>query len=215
MIKIAIPTGRIQKEAIEVLKRAGIPTKNLECASRELAIDEENFRFFLAKPMDVPLYVYYGTTDLALAGSDVLMEVSADLLELVDTGLGRCRMVVAGPRSLKARFEGNEKELMWLRVATKYPNIAERHFASKGVQVDIIKLHGSVELAPQLNIADCIVDITQTGTTLEANDLTILEEVCPVSLKLVARKHGSSSYWRECLNITESIKNIVGRMKDV
>ena len=215
MIKIALPTGRVQKDAIKVLKSAGVPTNNLEKASRELSIDEGNFRFFLAKPMDVPLYVYYGTTDLALAGSDVLMEVSVNLLELADTGLGQCRLVVAGPWSLKSRFDGHEKELMWLRVATKYPNIAERHFASKGVRVEIIKLHGSVELAPQLNIADCIVDITQTGKTLEANDLIVLEEVCPVSLKLVSRRYGSASYWRECLNITEGIKNRVRRSKDV
>ena len=215
MIKIAIPTGRGQRDAIKALKFAGVPTEKLERASRELSVEEGNFMFFLAKPMDVPLYVYYGTTDLALAGSDVLMEASANLLELADTNLGRCRLVVAGPRSLKPRFDGHEKELMWLRVATKYPNIADRHFASKGVRVEIVKLHGAVELAPRLNIADCILDITQTGTTLEANELTVLEEVSPVSLKLVSRRHGSVSYWKECLRITEGIKSNCRGTQDV
>ncbi|QTX31435.1 ATP phosphoribosyltransferase [Aminithiophilus ramosus] len=205
MLTLALPTGRVQKEALQLLASLGLPTKRLEKAGRSLVIDEGTTRYLLAKPMDVPLYVHYGVADLALVGSDVLAETSPALIELADTGQGRCRLVVAGPKELGRRFWGHESAIMGLRVATKYPRIADGYFAKRGVQVRIISLNGSIELAPLLNLSDCILDIVQTGTTLEANRLVVLDEVAPVSLRLVASRRSAQLRWQEIGPLVEKL----------
>lgn len=195
MLTIALPTGRVQEDAIVLLQELGLPTEKLRSPGRSLVISEESVRYILAKPMDVPLYAHHGVADLAFAGSDVLWETSASLVLLADTGMGRCRLVVAGPPEMADRFLAHESNIMDIRVATKYPRIADAHFSSRGVQVNILHLNGSIELAPRLGLADCILDIVQSGNTLKANHLTVLEDVAPVSLHLVASRKSAHLQW--------------------
>ena len=209
MLTIALPTGRVFSEAAELLMAAGLPASSLASPGRKLVFEEGNFRYILAKPSDVPLYVSYGAADLAFAGGDVLQESALPLVEILDTGRGRCRVVVAGPASLAERFRGHASERMWLKVATKYPRIADNHFSSKGAQVDIIHLHGSIELAPRLGLSDCILDIVQTGSTLRANSLEILEHVCDVSLRLVASRKSTAMRWKEIQSVMNKISSLV------
>jgi ATP phosphoribosyltransferase len=188
MLTFVLPTGRTLDEAVELLKVAGFPVRRLEERGRDLVIEEEGFRYLLAKPADVPTLVFRGAAELALVGSDVLWESGADLMELLDTGRGRCRIVVAGPRETAARFSAEEAARMGIRVATKYPRIATSAFEERGISAEIVKLSGSIELAPRLGLADCILDIVQTGSTLEANGLVPFEEIAPVSLRLAASR---------------------------
>lgn len=197
MLSLALPTGRALPETQDLLASLGLPTAKLRKAGRSLVVHDGNCRYLLAKPMDVPRYVHYGIADLALVGSDVLAESASSLVELAETDRGRCRLVVAGPQTLGSRFWGHESAIMGLRVATKYPRIADGHFAARGVQVKIIPLSGSIELAPLLDLSDCILDIVQTGTTLEANGLVVLDEVAPVSLRLVASRRSAQLRWQE------------------
>ncbi|SMG18372.1 ATP phosphoribosyltransferase [Dethiosulfovibrio salsuginis] len=206
MITIALPTGRVLKEAIEILEDGGLPVEGLKNPGRELVIEEGSTRYILAKPMDVPLYVHRGVADLALAGSDVLWESGSQLVELLDTGRGLCSLQVAGPPELSDRFKGHRSELMGLKVATKYPEIADRHFSRKAIQIDLVHLNGSIELAPRLGLTDCILDIVQTGSTLKANGLVLLEYVAPVSLRLVASRKGASTMWDRIGPLVNSIK---------
>ncbi|HPI98383.1 MAG TPA: ATP phosphoribosyltransferase [Synergistales bacterium] len=209
MITIALPTGRVLIEALDVLSRLDLPVSLLKSRGRELVIEDGPYRYILAKPMDVPLHVTYGAADLALVGSDVMWEMNAPLIELADTGRGKCRIVIAGPERMAKRFLGHESELMWLRIATKYPNIADRYFSSRGVQVEIIHMHGSIELAPMLGLSDCILDIVQTGSTLKANHLKIFENVTPVSLRLAGSVKSVQTKWEEIsiiLNKMESLR---------
>jgi ATP phosphoribosyltransferase len=208
MLSIALPTGRVLSEAQDLLASLGLPTAKLRKAGRSLVVHDGNCHYLLAKPMDVPLYAHYGIADLALVGSDVLAESASSLIELADTGRGRCRLVVAGPQALDSRFWGHESAIMGLRVATKYPRIADSHFASRGAQVRIISLNGSIELAPLLDLSDCILDIVQTGTTLEANGLVVLDEVAPVSLRLVASRRSAQLRWQEIAPLLEKLDAI-------
>ncbi len=208
MLTVALPTGRVMNEVIELLDSIGLPSARLKDRGRKLVLEDQNYRYILAKPMDVPLYVDHGVADLALVGSDVMWEAGASLIELIDTGMGKCRIVIAGPKELESRFIGHESELMWLKVATKYPNIADAHFSSRGVQVEIIHLHGSIELAPRLGLSDCIMDIVQTGSTLKANNLKVLANVTPVSLRLVASRKSSEFHWNEISDIVNRFRSI-------
>lgn len=212
MLTIALPTGRVFSQAAELIRRAGLPSKELSSPGRRLVIEEEGVRYILAKPTDVPLYVGYGTADLAFAGGDVLLESGMPLVELLDTEQGKCSVVVAGPHSLSCRFHGHASELMGMKVATKYPRIADNYFSSRGAQVDILHLHGSIELAPKLGLADCILDIVQTGNTLKANSLEILEEVCTVSLRLVGSRKSIAFRWPEVREIRQKIAEAVKEM---
>ena len=212
MLTIALPTGRVFPQAVELIRRAGLPSKELSSPGRRLVLEEGGIRYILAKPADVPLYVGYGTADLAFAGGDVLLESAMPLVELLDTEQGRCSVVVAGPRSVSCRFLGHASELMGMKVATKYPRIADRHFSSRGAQVDILHLHGSIELAPKLGLADCILDIVQTGNTLKANSLEVFEEVCSVSLRLVGSRKSIAFRWPEVREIRRKIAEAVKEM---
>ena len=195
MLTVALPTGRVLEDALEVLDFLHIPTEILKNRGRKLILEDTSYRFILAKPMDVPLYVNRGIADLALAGSDVLLERKSSVVEIGDTRKGQCRLAIAGPREVAKRFESHESSMTGLRIATKYPRAAEEYFRSRGIQVELLHLHGSIELAPRLGLADCIVDIVQTGSTLKANGLVILEEICPVSLRLVASRKSAHLRW--------------------
>lgn len=182
-LDIALPKGRLGEKVVALLGESGMGCANLDEDSRKLVLenDDGSLRFFWVKPADVPIYVERGAADAGVAGKDVLVEHGADVYELLDLGLGKCRMCVAG-------YQGALERGGVLRVATKFPNIATRHFQSRGRTIDIIKLNGSIELAPILGLADVIVDIVETGTTLRENDLEVLEEIMPISARLIVNK---------------------------
>jgi ATP phosphoribosyltransferase len=209
MINIALPTGRMLQECIGILDQLGLPCSGLAKPGRSLVITEKNCRYLLAKPMDVPAYVHYGAADMALAGSDVLMERNVPLVEIADTGAGRCRLVVAGPENVSSRFSHPWCRINGLRVATKYPNLTSSYFSYQGIGMEIIHLHGSVELAPLLGISDCILDIVQSGETLRANGLTVIEEVAQVSMRVVASRRYTHQGWE----MISSIMNKLGPWK--
>ena len=224
MLTFVLPTGRVLRDAIALIEAAGLPAGELSSIGRRLVLEDGGFRFILAKPMDVPMYIVAGTADLGLAGSDVLMETGAPLVDLADTGMGVCRMVLAAPRDVSIggcdapeRRPRNGREraggVPWIRVATKYPGIADRYFSSRGLQAEIIHLNGSVELAPRLGMSECIVDIVQTGSTLAANGLVERATICPVSLRLVASKRSVVQRQREIRDIRDAM-TAKGRIVD-
>ena len=182
-IDIALPKGRLGEQVYDMFERSGCGCPGIREDSRKLVFEnEENgLRFFWVKPADVPIYVERGAADMGVAGKDILLEYSPDVYELCDLGIGRCRMCVAG-REEQWRRTGT------LRVATKFPNIATRYFSGQGRAIDIIKLNGSIELAPIIGLSDVIVDIVETGTTLRENDLRVLETILPISARLIANK---------------------------
>jgi ATP phosphoribosyltransferase len=209
MLTFALPTGRSLENCIEILEGAGLPVNKLKNAGRNLVIEDGSFRYLLSKPSDVPAMVHYGAADLAIAGSDVINESGISLIELFDTGRGRCVMAIAGPQAVAEKFNDNVCGLMGLKVATKYANVAEKTFASWGVQIKILKLNGSVELAPALGLSDCIFDIVQTGSTLRANGLMVIKETEPVSLRLVAGAGAVQLRWNSMFGVVNSIENYV------
>ena len=182
-IDIALPKGRLGEQVYGMFERSGCGCPGIREDSRKLVFEnEENgLRFFWVKPSDVAIYVERGAADMGVAGKDILLEYSPDVYELCDLGIGRCRMCVAG-REEQWRRTGT------LRVATKFPNIATRYFSGQGRAIDIIKLNGSIELAPIIGLSDVIVDIVETGTTLRENDLCVLETILPISARLIANK---------------------------
>jgi ATP phosphoribosyltransferase len=185
MITIAIAKGRMQDDALALLARAGVRLSAEELNSRKLALTDESgqYRFLFVKPADVPVYVEHGIADCGVVGRDVLLESEADLLLPLDLGIARCRMVVAATDP-----EVLTRAVGMLRVATKYEQIAASHFGSRGMPVEIIKLSGSVELAPALGLADLIVDLVETGRTLRENGLTVVEEITQSTGRLVVNR---------------------------
>jgi ATP phosphoribosyltransferase len=180
-LTLALPKGRVLKAVAPLFARAGIDTQTLLADDRTLIRDAGPVRFFLLKPDDVPTYVEYGAADLGICGRDVLLEKGSELYQPLDLGVGRCRMVVAGKK-------GQEPRIDVPRVATKYPRIAQMHFARRGVQAEVITVQGSVELAPLTGLADLIVDLVETGVTLDQNGLEVREEVARISSVLVANR---------------------------
>lgn len=186
-ITIALSKGRLTELSIGLLEGAGIDCTELKGDSRKLILtDEKNkIRFFLAKPADVPVYVEYGAADIGIVGKDTLLEEGRDLYEVLDLGFAKCRMCVAGPKEL----EGKMDSVSITRVATKYPEVARMHFRHKRREsVEIIKLSGSVELAPLVGLSEVIVDLVETGRTLKENGLTVLDTICDVSARMVVNR---------------------------
>jgi ATP phosphoribosyltransferase len=185
-LTIALPKGRILAETLPLLARAGIePAENPE-TSRRLVIGsrQSHVRYVMVRPSDVPTYVEYGAADLGIAGKDVLLEHGGEGLYLpVDLGIGRCTLVVAAPRTFD--YAAAVKRGARLKVATKYVTVAREHFAGKGMHVDLIRLYGSMELAPLMGLADAIVDLVSTGNTLRANDLVAVEPILAISARLI------------------------------
>jgi ATP phosphoribosyltransferase len=189
VISIALSRGRIFDETVPLLARAGIElTANGE-GSRKLIIEtgRPGLRLIIVRPTDTPTYVQHGGADLGIAGRDVLVEHGGEgLYQPVDLGIAVCRMMVAVKKGFD--YEGAVRKGARLRVATKYVNITREHFAAKGVHVDLIRLYGSMELAPLVGLADAIVDLVSTGNTLKANDLAPVEEIMPVSARLIVNQ---------------------------
>ncbi len=184
----ALAKGRLAAKAMEMFKAAGIPCEEMsESGSRKLIFEnkELGMRFFLAKASDVPTYVEYGAADIGIVGKDTLLEEGRRLYEVLDLNIGRCRMCVCGPESARELLKRHEL----IRVATKYPRIAKDYFYNRKDQtVEIIKLNGSIELAPLVGLSEVIVDIVETGSTLRENGLTVLEEICPLSARMVVNQ---------------------------
>jgi len=187
-LTVALAKGRLAKKAMAMFGQIGIRIEEMEDPkSRKLIFEdkEQGIRFFLAKASDVPIYVAYGAADIGIVGYDTILEENRKLYEVLDLGFGRCRMCVCGPRSAKAYLDHNEL----IRVATKYPRIARDYFFNKKHQtVEIIKLNGSIELAPIVGLSEVIVDIVETGSTLKENGLKVLREVCPLSARMVVNR---------------------------
>ncbi|WP_028594371.1 ATP phosphoribosyltransferase [Paenibacillus assamensis] len=181
-LKVAMPKGRIYKQASTLFREAGLLVPEDEDQSRKLIIDipEVKMQFIMAKPVDVPTYVEYGAADIGIVGKDVLLEEKRDVYELLDLGIARCRMSVIGLPDWKP--------LTNPRVATKYPNVASQYFRERGQQVEVIKLNGSIELAPLIGLADRIVDMVETGKTLQENGLIELEEMFGITSRLIANR---------------------------
>ena len=184
-LTFALTKGRLAKKTLELLEQTGITCEEMKDQdSRKLIFVNEELRlqFFLAKGPDVPTYVEYGAADIGVVGKDTILEEGRKIYEVLDLGFGKCRMCVCGPESARSLLNGQEL----IRVATKYPNIAKDYFYNQRNQtVEIIKLNGSIELAPIVGLSEVIVDIVETGSTLKENGLVVLEEVCPLSARVV------------------------------
>ncbi|WP_332238954.1 ATP phosphoribosyltransferase [Sporolactobacillus sp. KGMB 08714] len=180
VITVAMPKGRIFGDACRLLRNAGFELPVTFETTRKLILDPDAapFRFILAKPVDVPTYVEYGAADIGIAGKDVLLESRRDVYEMVDLGISRCHMAVAG-------LPGHRSKNPYLKIATKYPNIASDFYRRRGEQIDLIALNGSIELAPIVGLADAIVDIVSTGTTLRENGLIEFDRLMDISSRLI------------------------------
>ncbi|MDD6057367.1 MAG: ATP phosphoribosyltransferase [Clostridiales bacterium] len=184
-LTFALTKGRLANQTLELFERIGITCEEIkEKNTRKLIFvnEEQRLKFFLAKGPDVPTYVEYGAADIGIVGKDVILEEGRNIYEVLDLGFGRCRMCICGPMEAKELLKHHEL----IRVATKYPHIAKDYFYNKKHQtVEIIKLNGSIELAPIVGLSEVICDIVETGSTLKENGLFVLEEVCPLSARMV------------------------------
>ena len=204
MINIALPKGRLGEKAYRVFEEAGFECPSIHEESRKLIFEnpEKGVRYFWVKPSDVVIYVERGAADIGIAGKDIILEYSPDIYELADLGMGKCRVAVAAKKDFCDRRDHT------LRVATKFPNIARNYYASLSREIDIIKLNGSIELAPILGLSDVIVDIVETGKTLLENDLEPKSDIVNISARLVANK---ASYKFK----NESIRNICNEINRI
>ena len=184
-ITIALAKGRLGEKTMDLLEQCGVDCSDVRDPGRKLEFFDHKggYSFFLVKPSDVPTYVDHGVADIGVVGKDTLLEENRPLYEMLETGIGKCKLSVAGyPGAIEKRGAKT------LRIATKYPNIAKRFYQNKGTTVEIIKLNGSVELGPVTGLSDVILDIVESGKTLEANGLQVLEDVCAVSARLVVNQ---------------------------
>ncbi len=206
MINVALPKGRLGDKVYDLLAGVGYGCPENYADTRKLVVEnrEAGIRYFLVKPSDVAIYVEHGAADVGIVGKDILAESNADVYELLDTGLGRCRMCVAGPKD----FEDDPGRT--LRVATKFVSIAKAYYAAQGRDIDIIKLNGSIELAPILGLSDVIVDIVETGTTLKENNLRVLTEFMPISARVIANKASFQFKNKEISTLVHKLAEVSG-----
>ena len=201
MINVALPKGRLGEKVYKLFAAAGYECPEILENNRKLIFEntEKGVRYFWVKPSDVSIYVERGAADIGVAGKDILLEYQPEVYEMLDLGFGKCRMAVAGYKDF---YDDGTRTL---RVATKFTNITKNYYASKGREIDIIKLNGSIELAPILSLSDVIVDIVETGTTLKENNLDVLETVVPISARLIVNK---ASYTFKTAAISEIVRQI-------
>ncbi len=208
-ITIALAKGRLAKKTLEIFEQIGITCEEMkEESSRKLIFtnEEQKLKFFLAKANDVPTYVEYGAADIGIVGKDTIMEEARKLYEVIDLGIGRCRMCVAGPAYARELLQHGAL----IRVATKYPRIAKDYFYNKKHQTaEIIKLNGSIELAPIVGLSEVIVDIVETGSTLRENGLEVLEEICPLSARMVVNQVSMKMEHDRISDMTARLKKVV------
>ena len=200
MLTVALSKGKLLAGATSLFRRAGVPFP--EEPGRRLVVEHEGLRFLFVKDADVPTYVEYGVADCGIAGRDVLLEAGSDVYEPLDLAFGRCRLVVARPRASRGDTRSSA-----LRVATKYPRVATRYFLERGVSVEVVRLAGSVELAPGLGLSDCIVDVVETGGTLEANGLEAVEDVAASSARFIVNRAGYHAH-------RDEVGALMGRLRE-
>ena len=205
MINIALPKGRLGEKVYAMFEKAGYECPAIKENNRKLIFEneEKGVRYFWVKPSDVAIYVERGAADIGVAGKDILCEYEPDIYELLDLNMGKCRMCVAGKKDF---YDDTDRTL---KVATKFVNIASKYYASISRDIDIIKLNGSIEIAPILGLSDVIVDIVETGTTLKENDLGVLETIMPISARLISNKVSFKFKTDEIERIAESLREQV------
>lgn len=209
MINIALPKGRLGEKAYAIFEEAGYECPSIHEESRKLIFEnaEVGVRYFWVKPSDVVIYVERGAADIGIAGKDIILEYSPDIYELLDLGMGKCRMAVAAKKDFCDRRDRT------LRVATKFPNIARDYYNKQSREIDIIKLNGSIELAPILDLSDVIVDIVETGKTLYENDLEPKQDIVQISARLVSNKVSYKFKNSQITEICEKIADVLASKK--
>ena len=207
MLNVALPKGRLGEKVYAMFEKAGFPCPSIKENNRKLIFENEecNVRYFWVKPSDVAIYVERGAADIGVAGKDILLEYMPDVYELLDLNIGKCYMAVAAEKDF------HDDTSRTLRVATKFSNIAANHYLSKGRDIDIIHLNGSIEIAPLLGLSDVIVDIVETGTTLKENNLTVIEKIVPISARLISNK---ASYKFNNLEIDKVVRELSAQVED-
>ncbi|AKX94867.1 ATP phosphoribosyltransferase [Neomoorella thermoacetica] len=215
LLTLALPKGKLGQDALQLLQAAGLPVEGVATEARQLTFTfpAPGIRYLICRPTDVPTYVEYGAADLGIVGKDTLAEAGADVFELVDLGFGYCRFVVAAPRE---RWEEAGRSLENLlagsrRVATKFPRVAASFFQERGLPVEIIKLHGNIELAPRAGLADLIVDIVSTGRTLKENDLVEVAPIFSSTARLIANRVSYRINYRRLTSVVEALKRAAGQ----
>ena len=205
MLNIALPKGRLGDDVYRRFSAIGFSCAAMENEGRKLIFrdEEHDVSYLLVKPSDVAVYVERGAADIGVAGKDILLEYSPEIYELLDLGVGKCRMCVAGPKGFR------DDPARTLRVATKFPHIARRHYSAQSRQIDVIKLNGSIELAPILGLSDVIVDIVETGKTLLENGLAPLETIVPISARLIANKANYKFKYDEISAICKGLAQVL------
>lgn len=205
MINIALPKGRLGEKVYKILEEGGYACPEMTKDNRKLVFtnEESGVTYFWVKPTDVPVYVELGAADIGVVGKDILLEQDADVYELLDLKMGKCRMCVASKNGF---IEDVSRPL---RVATKFVNIAKNYYNLKNRQIEVIKLNGSIELAPLINLSDVIVDIVETGTTLRENNLKVYEEILQISTRLIAGKSSYKFKFAEINNIKQTLSKVI------
>ena len=205
-VTFALAKGRLANQTLEILEKLNIKPASLTDDSRKLVFNSEDdkYTFFLAKPSDVPTYVDFGAADIGIVGLDTILEEDRDLYECLDLNIGKCKMCVAAHLDKRELIMGND----WIKVATKYPNIARKYFESKNKKAEIIKLNGSVELGVAVGLSDCIVDIVESGRTLKENGLAVIEEICDLSARVIVNKVSIKTKYEEISKILKGLENL-------
>lgn len=209
-ITFALPKGRIMQDSMKLFEQIGITCPEMAGDSRKLVFEnkDQGFRFMAVRATDVPTYVEYGCADIGVVGKDTLLEQEKDLYELLDLKFGYCRLVVAEPKELEEQDDpGNWSNI---RVATKYPNITEKYFASRGIQVELIKLYGSIELAPLVGLSERIVDLVSTGATLRDNGMVEVETIAEVTTRLIVNRASLKTKHQRIIKIVDDLEKVIG-----
>jgi ATP phosphoribosyltransferase len=206
LIAVALPTGRLFPEAVDLFVAQGFAGVKTLLDSRRLTVEDRaaGLRFLALKPVDIPVYVEHGAADMGIVGKDLLLEQGRDVYEPLDLGFGICRLVVAEPASVRLREV--PQAVSCLRVATKYPRLTERHFSQKGIQVEIVHLSGSVELAPSMGLAERVVDLVDTGRTLRENGLVEVEEILRASARLIVNRASLKTRYEAIQKVIEALR---------
>lgn len=205
MLNIALPKGRLGNKVFKLLNSVGYSCKALEDDDRRLIVESEDgsMRFLLVKPSDIAIYVEHGAADVGIVGKDILLETNPDVYELLDLGFGKCRMCVAAPNGYE------EDKSRTLRVATKFVRIAKNYYSSLNREIDLIKLNGSIELAPIIGLSDVIVDIVESGSTLRNNNMSVVTEILPISARLIANKSSYKFKHSETEELVRAISQVI------
>ena len=207
-LTFALAKGRLAEQTMELFEKIGMPCEEMKQKTRKLIFVNEDLKlkFFLSKASDVPTYVEYGAADIGIVGKDTILEEERNLYEMLDLKLGKCYMAVAGKPEMKEKL----KTMNSIRVASKYPRIAKNYFDKQQTTVEIIKLNGSVELAPIVGLSDVIVDIVETGSTLKANGLQVLEKFYPLSARVIVNRGSMKMEHKRIMEIIDRMRTVIG-----